>query len=264
MAQPIKVTSKIRLSNFKPDYRAGMSKEEAREQTTKLCFRIAELQQLLYANSNHSLIILLQGMDTSGKDGAGKRVLEFVPPSGVETTSFKVPSSEELAHDYLWRAHKAVPRYGHFGVFNRSYYEDVLVVRVMDLVPKPVWKARYEQINSFEKLLSDNNYIVLKFFLHISKEEQAARLRARIEDPTKNWKFEESDLEMRKHWDDFQEAYEDAINKCSTNYAPWHIIPADHKWFRDYAIAGVVVDALQKLKMKWPKPKIDLSKVKIK
>jgi PPK2 family polyphosphate:nucleotide phosphotransferase len=264
MAQPIRITSKIRLKDFKTTYTAGMSKEEAREETTKLCFRIAELQQLLYANSDRAVILLLQGMDTSGKDGAGKRVLEFVPPSGVETSNFKVPSSEERAHDFLWRAHKAVPRYGHIGVFNRSHYEDVLVVRVMDLVPKSVWKARYDQINGFEQILSDNNYIILKFFLHISKEEQAERLQARIDDPTKNWKFEESDLEMRKRWDDFQEAYEDVVNNCSTKYAPWHIIPADHKWFRDFAIAEAVADALQKLHMKWPKPKMKLSKIKIK
>ncbi|MDB6122503.1 MAG: hypothetical protein JWQ71_1496 [Pedosphaera sp.] len=264
MAQPIKITSKIRLSDFSPGYHDGLDKDKTRDKTTKLCFRIAELQQLLYANSAQSLIIVLQGMDTSGKDGVGKRVLEFVPPAGVETTNFKTPSSEELAHDFLWRAHKAVPRYGHIGVFNRSHYEDVLVVRVLELQPKSVWEKRYDQINGFEKILTENNYIVLKFFLHISKEEQAERLRARLEDPTKNWKFEESDLKMRAKWNEFQKAYEDAINHCSTPYAPWHIVPANHKWFRDYVVAKTMVEALESLKLKWPKPKVDISKIKIK
>src|SRR4051794_1480196 len=206
MAQSIKITSKIRLRDFNPDFHAGMDKEKTREKTTVLAGQIGEFQQLLYANRKHSLILLFQGMDTSGKDGAGKRVLEFVTPAGVETTNFKAPSSEELAHDFLWRVHKAVPRYGNIGVFNRSQYEDVLVVRVLDLVPKSVWQSRYAQINAFEKILTDNNCIFLKFFLHISKEEQAKRLRARLEDPKKNWKFESGDLKMRAYWKQFQQA----------------------------------------------------------
>jgi PPK2 family polyphosphate:nucleotide phosphotransferase len=264
MAQPIKITSKIRLRDFDPAYDAGLDKEKTRDHTTALAQQIGELQQLLYANRKHSLLLLFQGMDTSGKDGAGKRVLEFVTPAGVETANFKTPSAEELAHDFLWRIHKAVPRYGNIGVFNRSQYEDVLVVRVLNLVPKSVWQPRYEQINAFEKILTDNNVLLLKFFLHISKEEQAKRLQARIEDPRKNWKFESSDLKMRAYWDQFQEAYEDAINRCSTSPAPWHIVPADRKWFRDHVIATAVVDALKKLDMKWPKPKEDLSKIRIK
>jgi PPK2 family polyphosphate:nucleotide phosphotransferase len=264
MAQPIKVTSKIRLRDFNPGYHAGLDKDKTRDKTTALCEQIDELQQLLFANRNQSLILLFQGMDTSGKDGASKRVLEFVTPAGVETANFKTPSSEDLAHDFLWRIHKAVPRYGNIGVFNRSHYEDVLVVRVLNLVPRTVWQPRYGQINAFEKILVDNRYIVLKFFLHISKEEQRKRLQARIEDPRKNWKFELNDLAMRKHWNEFQKAYEDAINNCSSSYAPWHIVPADHKWYRDYVIAQTVVEALKKLKLNWPPPKFDLSKIKIK
>jgi len=264
MAQPVKITSKIKLRDFDPGYRAGLDKEKTREATTRLCIRIGELQQLLYANRNNSLILLFQGMDTSGKDGAGKRVLEFVTPAGVETANFKTPSAGELAHDFLWRIHKATPRYGNIGVFNRSHYEDVLVVRVLKLQPKEVWSARYGQINAFEKILADNRTILLKFFLHISKDEQAKRLQARLDDPAKNWKFEMSDLNMRAYWRDFEKAYEDAINCCSTTCAPWYIVPADHKWYRDYVVARIVVSALEDLKMKWPRPKIDLSKIKIK
>jgi PPK2 family polyphosphate:nucleotide phosphotransferase len=264
MSQPIKITSKIRLSDFSPGYHAGMDKDKTREKTTRFCERIGELQHLLYANQNHSLILLLQGMDTSGKDGTGRKVLEFVTPAGVETANFKTPSTEELAHDFLWRIHKAVPRYGNIGVFNRSQYEDVLVVRVLKLRPKSVWEARYAQINAFEKILVENNVILLKFFLHISKGEQAKRLRARLDDPSKNWKFELNDIKMRRYWRQYQKAYEDVINLCSTPYAPWHIIPADHKWFRDYVVAKAVVEALEGLHMKWPKPKEDLSTIRIK
>ena len=264
MSQPFKITSKIRLRDFNPDYHEGLDKDKTRPKTEKLCQRIGELQHLLYANHKHALILVFQGMDTSGKDGAGKSVLQYVVPAGVETNNFKSPSSEELAHDFLWRIHKAAPRYGNIGVFNRSHYEDVLAVRVLKLKPKEIWSARYEQINAFEKILCENNVIVLKFFLHISKDEQARRLNARLEDPAKNWKFEMNDLKMRGYWRELQEAFEDAINHCSSAYAPWHVVPANHKWYRDYAIAGAVASALEKLKMRWPKPKEDLSKIKIK
>jgi PPK2 family polyphosphate:nucleotide phosphotransferase len=264
MSQPIKITSKIRLRDFSPGYHAGMDKEKTREKTARLCERIGELQQLLYANHKHSIVLLLQGMDTSGKDGAGRRVLECVPPAGVETSNFKSPSSEELAHDYLWRVHKALPRYGNIGVFNRSHYEDVLIVRVLNLQPRSVWQARYAQINAFEKFLTENNVILLKFFLHISRAEQAKRLQARLDDLAKNWKFELADIKMRTHWKRFQLAYEDAINGCNPPCAPWHIVPADHKWFRDYVIARTLADALEKLNMKWPKPRENLKGIRIK
>jgi PPK2 family polyphosphate:nucleotide phosphotransferase len=263
MSQPLKITSRIRLSNFNPDFHDGLEKEESREKTIKLCDRITELQELLYANSSHALLIILQGMDTSGKDGATRNVLQRVSPAWVETVNFKAPSKEELAHDFLWRVHKGIPRYGNIGVFNRSHYEDVLIVRVMNFVPRSVWSSRYEQINAFERHLVLNRVVLLKFFLHISKEEQAERLRARIDDPHKNWKFQPDDLKMREKWSQFMKAYEDAINRCSTDYAPWHIVPANRKWYRDYAIAKTVVKALEELKMRWPKPQIDLSKIKI-
>lgn len=263
MAQPIKITAPIRLKDFNPDYHEGLDKEKTREKTIKLTERIGELQELLHADADQALLILLQGMDTSGKDGAAKKLLEFVNPAGVETANFKKPSSEELAHDYLWRVHKLVPRYGNIGVFNRSHYEDVLIVRVLKLRPASVWQARYDQINNFEKYLVANRVVILKFFLHISSDAQAERLKARISDPHKNWKFELSDLEMRAQWGKFQKAYEDAINYCSSHYAPWHIIPADRKWYRDYAIAKTVVKAMEGMKLDWPKPKEDLSKIKI-
>ena len=263
MKQPIQVTPPVRLKDFDPAFCGNLDKDETRENTARLCQRIGELQELLNADASHALVILLQGMDTSGKDGAAQRVLEFVNPAGVETTSFKSPSREELAHDFLWRIHHRVPRYGNIGVFNRSHYEDVLIVRVLKLQPEKVWRARYDQINAFEKHLTANRVILLKFFLHISKDEQAKRLQSRLDNPRKNWKFEKADLAIRARWPDFQKAYEDVLNRCSTPYAPWHVIPAEGKWHRDYFIARTVVDALEKLKLKWPKPKEDLSKIRI-
>ncbi len=202
-------------------------------------------------------------MDCAGKDGAIKRVLEFVNPAGVETTNFKTPSAEERAHDFLWRIHKAIPRHGNIGVFNRSHYEDVLIVRVLNLQPERVWRKRYEQINAFEKILVRNRVVVLKFFLHLSKEEQAERLKARLKDPSKNWKFSEGDLKIRDRWDEFQKAYEDVLNQCSGEHAPWHLVPADHKWYRDYVVAKTVVASLEELNMNWPAPQADLSRIKI-
>jgi PPK2 family polyphosphate:nucleotide phosphotransferase len=264
MAQPLKVTSKIRLRDFNPAYHAGLDKDKTREKTEKLCARLAGLQQLLYANRSHSVIMLLQGMDTSGKDGASRRVLEGVTPAGVEASEFKVPTPEELAHDFLWRIHQRVPRYGYIGVFNRSHYEDILAVRVLKLQPRSVWQARYTQINAFEKYLADNKVILLKFFLHISKGEQARRLQARLEDPAKNWKFELADIRSRSHWKAYQLAYEDAVNFCSTPFAPWHVVPADHKWYRDYVVARTMVETLEGLQMKWPRPKERISGIRIK
>ena len=263
MPQPLKITSRIQLKDFDPDHHAGLEKEKTQKITTKIHERIGELQHLLYANARDTLLIVFQGMDGSGKDGATKSVLEAVNPAGVAVTNFKSPSDEERAHDFLWRVHHAVPRYGYIGVFNRSHYEEVLIVRVLGLQPKKVWRARYDQINAFEKLLRRNRVVVLKFFLHLSKDEQAKRLLERIDNPAKNWKFETGDLKMRAEWDHFQKAYEDAINLCSTKEAPWYVVPADRKWYRDFVVAQVVMRALENLKMKWPKPKEDLSGIKI-
>ncbi len=263
MSQPFEIKSKIKLERFSPSFHDGLNKEDTQKKTRQIRKRIGELQRLLYANQRHAFIILLQGMDTSGKDGAGSNVLEYVSPTGVEATSFKVPNSEELGHDFLWRIHKAVPSYGNIGIFNRSHYEDILVPRVLDLLPKETWTARYEQINGFERILAGNNVVLLKFFLHISKEEQALRFEKRLHVRSKLWKFDAGDLVMRKHWTAFQDAYEDVINKCNIPSARWHIVPADHKWYRDYVIAKAVCKSLEALKMKWPGPKENFGKVRI-
>jgi len=200
-------------------------------------------------------------MDASGKDGTIRHVMYGVNPQVCSVTSFKAPTSEELDHDFLWRIHNAVPPRGEIGIFNRSHYEDVLIVRVHDLVPKTVWSARYEQINDFEKMLSKNNVTILKFFLHISKDEQKERLQERLNDPTKNWKMNPEDLKERELWDDYQKAYEVAIEKCSTKYAPWYIIPANKKWFRNIAVSEIIIETLENLKMKFPKPAFDPSTI---
>jgi PPK2 family polyphosphate:nucleotide phosphotransferase len=263
MAQPILIKPRIRLRDFKTGETFGLTKERAREETQRLQERIGGLQAKLYANTHASVLVVFQGMDASGKDGATKSLLEYVNPAGVEVTDFKAPSTEELAHDFLWRIHHAAPRYGRIGVFNRSHYEDVLVVRVMKLAPREVWAPRFEQINRFELNLHEAGCRILKFYLHISHDEQAERLRARLEDPAKNWKFEGADLRMRERWDDFMGAYEDVLNRCSTPYAPWHLVPADRKWIRDHVIARHVCDALEEMNLTWPKPKEDLSKYSV-
>ena len=265
MKHPFRIDSphRFRLRDCRPDATGGWDKEKARERTQEYCQRIGALQEKLYANSQRSLVILLQGMDTSGKDGTGKKVLEAVNPAGVETSNFKTPTAEERAHDFLWRIHQRVPRRGLIGVFNRSHYEDVLIVRVMGLAPKKVWEARYDQINAFEKILVENGVILLKFFLHISKAEQAERLQARLDDPQKHWKFSVGDLEMRARWKAFQEAYETVLRRCSTSHAPWHVVPADRKWYRDYLISKTICETLENLKMGWPEASEDLSKVRI-
>ena len=229
-------------------------KAKIQEQTAKLAGRIGELQELLYAEHKQKVLILLQGMDTSGKDGAIRKVLREVSPQGVRVVSFKKPTEVELDHDYLWRVHAHVPGRGEMVVFNRSHYEDVLVVRVHSLVPKAVWKKRYEQINAFERMLADEGTTLLKFFLHISREEQRERLQARLDDPTKRWKFQHGDLAERKLWDDYTHAYEEVLEKTSTRWAPWQVVPADRKFMRDFLVAGAIVKALEKLKMKYPDP----------
>ena len=229
-------------------------KAKTQEQTAKLADRIGELQELLYAEHEHRVLILFQGMDTAGKDGAIRKVLREVTPQGVRVVSFKKPSEVELDHDYLWRVHPHVPGRGELVVFNRSHYEDVLVVRVHSLVAKSVWKKRYAHINDFERMLADEGTTILKFFLHISREEQRERLQARLDDPTKRWKFEHGDLAERKLWDHYMRAYEDVIEKTSTPYAPWQIVPADRKFMRDFIVAGAIVKAMERLKMKYPDP----------
>jgi len=261
--QSVVIKGKIRLKDFDPDARGGLDKEKAREKAEKCGERIGDLQQLLYANSKQAVLLIFQGMDASGKDGSIRAVLRAVNPAGVETANFKVPSDEERAHDFLWRVHKVVPRYGNIGVFNRSHYEAVLAERVLKIVPKQVWRKRYEQIVAFEKMLSENHVLLLKFYLHISKEEQAERFEERLANPRKNWKFSQADLKTRQHWDDYIEAYEEMLNVTSHEAARWHLVPADRNWYRDYLIAHTVVKAMEGLKMKWPKPKDDLSKIRV-
>jgi len=206
---------------------------------------------------------VLQGMDTAGKDGTIRRVMSGINPRDCRVVSFKAPSQEELDHDFLWRVHRECPRRGEIGVFNRSHYEDVLIVRVRGLVKKEVWSARYDQINRFEQHLAENGTRIVKFFLHISKAEQKERLEARLADPSKNWKMNPTDLEERKLWDDYQRAYEDAISRCSTAHAPWFIIPADKKWFRDLAVSSIMVEMLEGMDLRYPKAEFDSSKIKV-
>ena len=261
--QPVVITGKIDLHRFDSDYCAGRDKAKTKEQIEKLGRTVGDLQQLLYANSRHAVLLIFQGMDASGKDGAIRTVLQYVNPSGVETANFKVPSAEESAHDFLWRIHHAVPRQGNIGVFNRSHYEAVLAERVLGLVPRKVWSLRYRQIVNFERMLTENRVLVLKFYLHISRNEQAARFKERLANPEKNWKFSHADLSTRQLWGNYIEAYEDMLNATSHSAARWHLVPADRNWYRDYVVAVTVARALQDLKMKWPRMSKDLAKVRI-
>lgn len=224
------------------------------EASTLVCGKaIDELQDRLYAEGQRALLVILQGIDTAGKDGTVRGVFNQCGPLGVRVTGFGKPTDVELAHDYLWRIHAAVPRKGHIGVFNRSHYEDVLVVKVRSLAPKKEIEQRYDQINAFEKHLTENGVIILKFMLHISKDEQKERLQSRLDEPGKNWKFNAGDLEDRKLWDDFQGAYETMLDRCSTEHAPWRVVPADKKWRRNAIIARVVHETLDAMKPKYPK-----------
>jgi PPK2 family polyphosphate:nucleotide phosphotransferase len=255
----VKRGSKVRLRDIDPDDTslAPGDKEETNEKSERLEERLCELQELLYASARHKLLVILQGMDTSGKDGTVRHVMRGVSPQSVRVVSFKKPTEVELAHDYLWRVHTQVPAAGEIVIFNRSHYEDVLVVRVHELVPEKVWRKRYAQIRDFERILTESGTTILKFFLHISRAEQRKRLQARIDDPTKRWKFQHGDIEERKLWGQYAKAYEDALEETSTDDAPWTIVPANNKWFRNYVVVQAMVDALEDLKMKYPKP--DLS-----
>lgn len=262
--QPVVITGNIKLKHFDPGYCGRRDKAETKKRTEELGRQIGEMQQLLYANSRHAVLLIFQGMDASGKDGSIRTVLQYVNPAGVETANFKVPSAEESAHDFLWRIHHAVPRHGNIGVFNRSHYEAVLAERVLGLVPGKVWRARYGQIVNFERMLVENRVLVLKFFLHISRKEQAVRFKERLANPKKNWKFSHADLATRQHWSDYVDAYADMLNATSHAAARWHLVPADRNWYRDYVVSDTVVRALRELKLKWPKTHEDLSKIRIK
>jgi PPK2 family polyphosphate:nucleotide phosphotransferase len=264
----VKPGSRVSLKSVKTDGTPGLSgskdaeKSAAQRQTAKNVERMAELQECLYAENKRGLLIVLQGMDTSGKDGVVRHVFSGLNPQGCHVTSFKKPSEEESDHDFLWRIYQAVPARGDIAVFNRAHYEDVLIVRVHNYVPESVWSKRFKMINDFEDYHRQNGVTILKFFLHISKAEQLERLKARVEDPSKRWKFNPGDLEERKFWATYQKAYEDALSKCSTPGAPWYIIPADRKWYRDFAISTIIRESMESMKPTPPAITYDPSKIK--
>lgn len=255
--------SKVNLKKYDPDYTDGYTKERAHAKQAQLEAELSELQEKLYAQSTQSLLIVLQAMDAGGKDGTIKKVFDSTNPQGVHVASFKVPTALEAAHDFLWRIHPHTPAKGYISIFNRSHYEDVLVVRVKKLVPRHVWEARYEQINHFEKLLASSGTRILKFYLHISKDEQKERLQARLDEPDKNWKFDTADLAARELWEDYMEAFEAALTRCNTEYAPWYVVPANHKWYRDLVVTQALVETLRDMKVAYPKPIQDLKDVVI-
>ena len=248
--------SKVDLAEIDPgDTSAGPADKAAgREALASLTERLADLQEQLYAGAEHRVLVVLQGLDTSGKGGVVDHVLGAGHPAGLRVVSFKAPTPDELARDYLWRIHANVPKAGEIGVFDRSHYEDVLIARVEELVPKARWRRRYDHINAFEQLLTDEGTTIVKVLLHISKDEQRERLQARLEDPAKRWKFHPDDLRTRARWDDYQAAFAEAVTRTSTDHAPWHVVPADHKWYRDWAVATILVGVLEDLELTWPQP----------
>jgi PPK2 family polyphosphate:nucleotide phosphotransferase len=262
-SQPTIAAGKVKLKNFAADFRGSRKKKKTKAQIDTLCRRIGRLQKKLHAGSRYALLLVFEGMDCSGKDGAIRSVLRHVNPAGVETSYFKTPSADEQAHDYLWRIHRGVPARGTIGIFNRSHYEAVLVERVTFKLPRRICRQRYAQIRAFEQMLAENGVIILKFFLHLSREEQRVRLRERLAKRCKQWKFQRDDLDARRHWKQFMAAYEEVLSVTSQRTARWHIVPADRKWYRDYVVAETVVRALQRLQLKWPRPRTDLTRVKI-
>ena len=255
--------SKVHLKKVDPSFTGGHeSHETAAAEIAHYQQKLRELQDKLYSERRHSILICLQSMDTGGKDGVINHVLGAMNPLGCRVASFKEPTPEELAHDFLWRAHKVAPARGEVVILNRSHYEDVLVVRVHNLVPKKIWSRRYKRINEFEKELREHDAQILKFYLHISKEEQLERFKERLDDPSKHWKISESDYKEREFWKDYTAAYEEALSRCSTAHAPWFIIPANHKWFRNLAVARIVVEHLESLKMRYPKPSVDIERIR--
>ena len=251
----VKPGSKVRLEDVDPNDTSGFDgdKKDGEKEIDAILGKLDPLQEVLYAEHKNKFLIVLQGMDTAGKDGTIRRVFEGVNPEGVRVAHFGVPSNEELDHDYLWRAHKQVPGKGEIVLFNRSHYESVLVERVHGLVPKSVWSKRYQQLVDFERMLNEEGTIIAKFFLHIDKKEQAKRFQDRLKDPTKHWKFSYLDYNERSYWNDYMHAYEEALERTSTEFAPWYVVPSNHPWFRDLVVSEVVVDALESLRMHYPK-----------
>lgn len=261
----IKPGSEVDLSQWDPNEKALFpgNKREGKEALPQLTKRLRTLQELLYAESKHKLLIVLQAMDTGGKDGTIRHVFTGVNPQGVSVTSFKVPTPLELAHDYLWRIHKHTPGAGWISIFNRSHYEDVLVVRVYNLVPPEQWRRRYDHINDFERMLSEEGTTILKFYLHIDLDEQKERLQARLDTPDKRWKFSVGDLKQRQRWPEYMEAYEEALGRTSTDWAPWYVVPANRKWYRNLVVSAVIIRTLEGLDMRYPEPTEPLDNVMI-
>lgn len=245
---------RVDLSKWATDENLGLDKDSVRNEFEERNRELESLQELLYAEGKHKVLVVIQATDTGGKDGTIRHVFDRVNPAGVKVAAFKKPTDDELAHDYLWRVHTHTPRSGEIVIFNRSHYEDVLVVRVHDLVPESQWGRRYAHIRNFEEMLADEGTTIVKFFLHISKEEQRERLQARIDEPRKNWKFSFGDLAEREHWDDYQEAFTAMLEETATEHAPWYVIPADRKWFRNMLISEILVRTLRELDMGWPQP----------
>jgi PPK2 family polyphosphate:nucleotide phosphotransferase len=246
--------SRIDLGAIDAAITHGHTKEQASAELEAAHARLADLQDRLWAEGRHAILVVLQGMDAAGKDGTIRNVMGAFNPQGCTVSAFKVPTPVELAHDYLWRIHQRVPGRGEIGIFNRSHYEDVLIVRVESLVPRDVWSRRYAQINDFERTLAAAGTTILKFFLHIDRDEQRERFEARLADPTKTWKFRLADLDVRKRWNDYMAAYEDALSRCSTEAAPWYVIPSNRKWFRNLAVAEIAADTLEALDPRYPEP----------
>ena len=261
----VKPGTRVKLAEWDPDDHSGFKggKKKAEQELLKLDARLDALQELLYAEHKHKVLIVLQAMDTAGKDGTIRHVFRGVNPQGVQVANFKAPTSLELDHDFLWRVHRETPGRGEIVIFNRSHYEDVLVVRVHDLIPKPVWRRRYQEINDFEEMLANEGTTILKFYLNIDLDEQKKRLQGRLDDPKKHWKFNVGDLGERKLWPEYMKAYEDAISETSTPWAPWYIIPANAKWYRDQVIAQVMIQTLEGLKMSYPDDPKNLSQIVI-
>ncbi len=261
----IRPGQKVRLDAWDPGDTSAFKgkKKDGLAALADLRGKLDPLQEKLYAEHKHKVLVVLQGMDTSGKDGTIRRVFEGVNPQGVRVARFRQPTPEELDHDFLWRAHRQVPEKGEIAIFNRSHYEGVLVERVHSLVPREVWKLRYDEINDFERLLVEDGTLILKFFLHIDAEEQKRRLEARLDDPSKNWKFSPMDVKERKFWPDYMRAYEEALERTSTVSAPWYLVPSNHAWYRDLVVCRVLVDSLEGLHMHYPPPAVDLKTVRI-
>jgi len=256
----VKEGEKVRLRRWAPSDTSGFAGTEAKalEESRKLLLRLERLQEVLYAEHKHKLLIVLQAMDTGGKDGTIKKVFEGVNPQGVRVAHFRTPTPEEAEHDFLWRVHQQAPGSGEMVIFNRSHYEGVLIERVHGLVPRKTWVRRYREIEHFEHLLHDDHTVILKFFLHISKDEQRRRLQERATDPSKQWKFSDSDVQERRFWSKYMKAYEDALQNTSRDSAPWYVIPANTKWFRDLLVSTIIVERLDELGMEYPKPSVDL------